>query len=92
MGGVAVESNKDIEWRNIRGFEDYLISNYGDVISLKSGKKRVMKKSINIDGYYVYKLSKGGKQYTKRAGRMVAEHYVSVPSWLSDSKIGRAHI
>lgn len=84
--GVVVENKPGIEWRNIRGFEDYLVSNYGDVISLKSGKKRVMKKSINIDGYYVYKLSKDGKQYTKRAGRMVAEHYVSVPSWLSDSR------
>jgi len=37
------------KWENIEGFNDYLVSNYGEIYSKKS--KIIMKSSLNSDGY-----------------------------------------
>lgn len=41
-------------WRviHLSGYKDYLISNYGNVISLKHKKIRRMRKTFDNDGYY----------------------------------------
>ena len=64
-------------YKDIQGFEGYEVSNKGNVRT-KIGKKtirsdgrvriwnqRVLKPQINPKGYYVVKLYKNGKQYTK---------------------------
>ena len=39
------------EWKSVIGYEhDYLISSFGEVKSLKQGKEKLLKKSINTKG------------------------------------------
>lgn len=71
------------EWKPVDGFDGYFISNLGNVMSTKFTTPRLLKKSENIDGYYVYRLYKDKKCCTKRKGRMVAEHFMEIPEWLS---------
>ena len=70
-------------YKDIQGFEGYEVSNKGNVRT-KIGKKtirndgrvriwnqRVLKPQINTKGYYVVKLYKNGKQYTKTIHRLL---------------------
>ena len=70
-------------YKDIQGFEVYEVSNKGNVRT-KIGKKtirgdgrvriwnqRVLKPQINTKGYYVVKLYKNGKQYTKTIHRLL---------------------
>lgn len=49
------------QFKPIEGFEDYLLSNYGYVISNKYGKVRKLKNRINGPGYASVMLSQDGK-------------------------------
>tara|TARA_R110002020_G_scaffold65412_4_gene172764 strand:- start:6 stop:533 length:528 start_codon:yes stop_codon:yes gene_type:complete len=53
------------DYRRIEGYEDYVISNYGEVISLKNGKSKIIKLQL-MGGYLSLKLSKNGiaRRYT----------------------------
>ena len=42
-------------WKKIKDFDDYIISNYGDIYSIKSAK---MLKPTLFNNYYTIKLSK----------------------------------
>ncbi len=66
-------------WRIIKGFEDYEISNTGRVKSHKHGREVILKQRVSHDGYVWYNLCMNGKQYTKRANRLVAEAFVNNP-------------
>jgi hypothetical protein len=44
------------DYRRIEGFPDYIVSNYGEVYSLKRGKVRELKMGFNRDGYKCVKL------------------------------------
>lgn len=44
------------EWRKIEGYDDYFISNLGNIKSLKFGKVKFLKKAISSSGYYFIKL------------------------------------
>lgn len=65
-----------MEWRNIPGFENYLISENGSVkravkaCNSKAGK--VLKPYIKKTGYQEYGLCKGGKSYSLLTHRLVA--------------------
>lgn len=72
------------EWKPINGFEGYFISNLGNVMSTKYSTNKLLKKRENIDGYYVYQLYKDGKGHSRRRGRMIAEHFIEIPDWLSN--------
>lgn len=75
-------------WRVIEGFDDYQISSKGRVKSHKNETERILKQRITHDGYVWYNLCRQGKQYTKRANRLVAEAFIPNP----DNKLTVNHI
>jgi len=46
-------------WKTIKEFEDYEISNFGRVKSLKFGKEKILKQNIDSTKYYAVVLSNG---------------------------------
>jgi hypothetical protein len=53
-------------WKGIPNFENYQVSNLGNVRSLnyrKTGKTKVLKKSVNTNGRYKVNLYKKGKSF-----------------------------
>lgn len=79
-------------WKDIKGFEGlYQISDCGEVKSLyrirkgKSGSnvpvtERILKYSIDKDGYRKVTLMKDGKMYYFRICRLVAEEFIPNPN------------
>lgn len=61
-------------WAKIDGFPNYDVSDYGRVRNHRTG--RIMKTSIDNNGYVVVCLSKYGKQYLKKVHILVAEYFV----------------
>ena len=67
--------------KKIKDFEDYLITENGEVYSLKYGEPRKMKTWFqNHGGYENVKLSKNGAVKGKRVHRLVAEAFVHNPN------------
>lgn len=60
------------EWIKIKGFENYEISNFGRVRSLKFGRERILKGVINSSGYYQVTLCANGKKSIKTIHQLVA--------------------
>ncbi len=62
----------------IKGFEqEYMISNYGRVVSLfKNGNIKEKKATKNHNGSYRVYLWKNNKRKTLRVHRLVAEHFI----------------
>ena len=68
------------EWKELKESQGkYLISNYGRVKSLKSGREKILKTRKTHDGYLRYSLSFQGKAKTMRAHRLVAEYFIDNP-------------
>lgn len=67
----------EIEWRPIHEFENYLISNYGEVINKFTGRPLSLSKTR--DGIVKVGLFKDRRQYTRSVKTLVAEAYV--PGW-----------
>lgn len=59
-------------WKKIPGFENYEVSNKGNVKSLKFGKERILKLNINSKGYLVLSLFKNGKRKHFEVHQLVA--------------------
>ena len=60
-------------FKDIPGYEGlYQVSNLGRVKSLKCGKEKLLKNSINFQGYYRVGLSKDRKLFTKKIHQLVA--------------------
>jgi len=72
---------KDI-WRTIKDFEDYQVSNLGEVYSIRTGK--ILKQRLNHNGYSVVQLYKNKKSTTKRVHRLVAEAFIPNPEGLPE--------
>ena len=74
------------EWRQIRGFPNYLISNYGRVKSLsrpganKSKGVMILKESKRKNGYCKVDLYRDGQGFTKSIHRLVAEAFIPNPN------------
>lgn len=67
-------------WRDISGYEGlYQVSNLGNVKSLKFGKERIMKYTINRGGYYHLELSSKGKCKQYNVHRLVALAFIPNP-------------
>ena len=66
------------DYRRVEGFEDYIISNVGEVWSLKCGKVRLMKPSQHRKGYLQVVLYKNGKQKTHRIHILVGIAFVGL--------------
>jgi hypothetical protein len=66
------------EWREIKGYESiYQVSNLGRVKSLKYGKERIMKSSIEGNGYLQLILCKDRKVSARKIHRLVAESFLN---------------
>jgi hypothetical protein len=62
-----------LEWRDIEGYEGlYKVSEYGDIMSLKYGKKKILKQISHRDGYLKVNLCKDGQMKTYFIHRLVA--------------------
>ena len=61
------------EIRCISDFPDYEVSEYGDVYSLKTGKRVLLKQQTDIDGYKVIGLYKEGICKRQKVHRLVAD-------------------
>lgn len=66
-------------WKDIPGFENYQISNYGNVKSLnygRTGKPKLLKPTVSGKGYLQVRLSKSGKPNALLVHRLVAMAFV----------------
>lgn len=64
-------------WKEIKGYENYEVSNLGNVRSNSSIKKGgLLKLDHNRYGYLYIKLSKNGKRKAFRVHRLVAEAFI----------------
>tara|TARA_R110001632_G_C11238588_1_gene407445 strand:+ start:363 stop:872 length:510 start_codon:yes stop_codon:yes gene_type:complete len=67
------------DYRKVQGYEsDYIISNYGEVWSIKFGKVRLMKACPNSQGYLHVVLCKNGKQTTHKPHILVGEAFIGL--------------
>ena len=79
----------DIEWRDVKDFDHYQVSNTGFVRSKDRRVKRsIDKKSHFLEGiimgawpnqcgFLMLRLSKNGKRYTRTVHRLVAEAFIT---------------
>lgn len=63
------------EWKIIENFEDYQVSNYGNVRSLKRKRIIILNPRLSADGYLRVSLSKNGKSYENRIHQLVINHF-----------------
>lgn len=64
------------EWRQIDGFQDYQVSNLGNVKSFKQDKNgKLLSLKPNATGYVVVKLYNNGQDYNKMVHRLVLETF-----------------
>lgn len=72
------------EWRDITGYEGlYMISSYGRVKSLnyrRTGREKIMKSSVDKNGYLFVCLWKNRKVKWYLVHRLVAEAFISNPN------------
>ena len=66
-------------WKDIDGFEEYQVSNTGKIKSLKWGKEKIKKPSVDKDGYFRICLSKAGKQKLFLVSRLIAIAFLPNP-------------
>jgi len=66
-------SRLEIEvWKDVPEFENYKVSNLGNVKSLKNGKEKILKQTINGVGYYLIGLYSNGKRTHIAVNQLVA--------------------
>lgn len=63
----------------IDGFEDYLISKDGKILSFKRKTPNYLKFSKDKDGYSHIKITKNKKQYHKQLHRLIAKAFIDNP-------------
>jgi len=62
-------------WKAIDGFEDYMISSFGRVKSLKFGKEIILEQSENSGGYFCVYLYKNGERKNKQIHTLMYETF-----------------
>ena len=66
------------DYRRVKGFEDYIVSNYGEVFSTKRGKCRMLKLASDGSGYLRVDLSQGGIKRTIKVHVLVGNSFVGI--------------
>lgn len=64
-----------MEWRKIKDFEGYEVSEYGDVVSHKRNKTKTLKPQMDRYGYLVVNLYLNGKMKTVKIHRLVCTSF-----------------
>lgn len=64
-------------FNKIKGFENYSVSNFGNVMNDSTG--RILKQSIDDNGYQFVCLSENGNTNTKRIHKLVADAFLPNP-------------
>jgi NUMOD4 motif len=75
----------ELDWVPIPDFPDYLVSNYGDIVNVHTG--RWMKQSTTHGGVVKVGLISGNKQRTRSVAVLVAEAFCSGRTALFDTPI-----
>jgi hypothetical protein len=65
------------KWKDIPDYHNYQISNLGNVRNLKHGKVKLLKKRININGYFRVILSKNGNIKAFQIHQLVAMSFLN---------------
>lgn len=65
------------EWKKIKGFESYQISNYGEV---RNEKGAILKPFLAGSGYLQVHLFADGERVKRYIHRLVAEHFLDNPN------------
>lgn len=68
--------HKVVEFKLVKGFDDYMVSSEGEVFSLKHGKKKLLKPKPARDGYLQVGLYTNGRKTRKYVHRLVAEAFI----------------
>lgn len=69
--------NTQIEvWEPVSGLEDYLISNKGQVASIKKSDRKILKPCLSTSGHYCVNLWKSNVCNRKYIHRLVCEHFL----------------
>ncbi len=66
-------------WKPVKGFENYEVSNLGQVKSLnynRTKEAKILKPWVDKYGYLRVNLSKNGKGYAKKVHRLVASAFI----------------
>ena len=67
-------------WKDIVGYEgSYQVSYYGNILSLKFNKKKLLNPGLNTNGYYQIALSLEGKKRRYLVSRLVALAFIPNP-------------
>lgn len=69
-------------WKNIEGYPNYQVSNFGNVRSLnyhREGESKILKTSLNHKGYQLVSLYKNNKRKTFQVHRLVAQAFIQNP-------------
>lgn len=64
----------DETFKQVQGFENYLVSNHGRILNLDTG--RILKPCTNTNGYHYVVLSKEGKAKNFLVHRLVAQAFI----------------
>ena len=67
-----------LDYRRVEGHPDYIISNYGEVWSLKFGKVRLLKPTPDSKGYLGIGLCENGKRTTYGIHVLVGIHFIGL--------------
>ena len=59
-------------WKEVKGLEDYRVSNLGRVKSLKFYKRKILKQTLNTHGYFYLNLFREGKPFIRTVHQLVA--------------------
>lgn len=74
-----------IEWKAVKGYEGvYEVSSHGLIRRIDREQRRLMKNSLNVDGYCEVKLTKDGISKSFRVHRLVAEAFIENPDNLPE--------
>ena len=66
-----------LDYRRVDGYQDYIISNIGEVWSIKFGKVKLLKPSM-CKGYLTVNLFKNGKKKTHSIHILVGIHFIGL--------------